>query len=160
MPSSASLLPFYQGWETYQRMLVEVIEPLTPEQLALPLGHTGRTIEHLIRHIIEARIVWFGLWMGQGETDLAPWGDGGQPILDAARLIAALKRTWRTIEDALAGWTPATLDDALPTPPGEHFTPRTRRWILWHTFEHEIHHGGELSLALGAHGIPGIYGDM
>ncbi len=31
--------------------------------------------------------------------------------------------------------------------------------IAWHVLEHEIHHGGELSLALGGLGLPGVYGN-
>jgi uncharacterized damage-inducible protein DinB len=37
---------------------------------------------------------------------------------------------------------------------------RTVQWILWHVHEHEIHHGGELSLALGGLGVQGVYDDM
>ena len=39
------------------------------------------------------------------------------------------------------------------------FGERTLQWIVWHVHEHEIHHGGELSLALGGLGLPGIYGN-
>ena len=39
------------------------------------------------------------------------------------------------------------------------FGELTRQWIIWHVLEHEIHHGGELSLALGGYGLEGIYGN-
>jgi uncharacterized damage-inducible protein DinB len=26
--------------------------------------------------------------------------------------------------------------------------------VVWHVLEHDLHHGGELSLTLGLHGIP------
>jgi uncharacterized damage-inducible protein DinB len=39
------------------------------------------------------------------------------------------------------------------------FGERTRQWMIWHVLEHEIHHGGELSLALGNYALPGIYGN-
>jgi len=39
------------------------------------------------------------------------------------------------------------------------FGERTRQWIIWHVLEHEIHHGGELSLALGNYELEGIYGN-
>ena len=39
------------------------------------------------------------------------------------------------------------------TPEGEVFT---LRWIIWHVLEHEIHHRGELSLALGLLGREGL----
>jgi uncharacterized damage-inducible protein DinB len=32
----------------------------------------------------------------------------------------------------------------------------TRQWIIWHVLEHDLYHGGELSFALGAQGLPGI----
>ena len=45
------------------------------------------------------------------------------------------------------------LDGKYKTPEGEVFT---LRWIIWHVLEHEIHHRGELSLALGLLGRPGL----
>ncbi|HEX4716084.1 MAG TPA: DinB family protein [Ktedonobacteraceae bacterium] len=32
----------------------------------------------------------------------------------------------------------------------------TRQWIIWHVIEHDLHHGGEISLILGTHGLTGI----
>lgn len=43
----------------------------------------------------------------------------------------------------------------------ERVVPGCRtRDARWHGLEHEIHHGGELSLALGQHDLPGIYGRL
>lgn len=39
----------------------------------------------------------------------------------------------------------------------EVFPPRARGWIIWHVLEHAIHHGGELSLALGEYGLETHY---
>jgi uncharacterized damage-inducible protein DinB len=69
------------------------------------------------------------------------------------------------IQDALDRWTAADLDEVFVPPAAlneeepEH-PPQTRRWMLWHVLEHEIHHGGELSLALGGYDLPGIYGSF
>ena len=30
----------------------------------------------------------------------------------------------------------------------------TRQWVIWHLIEHDLHHGGEISLTLGMHGLP------
>ena len=30
----------------------------------------------------------------------------------------------------------------------------TREWVIWHLIEHDLHHGGEISLILGSHGSP------
>jgi uncharacterized damage-inducible protein DinB len=45
------------------------------------------------------------------------------------------------------------LDDRFTGPRGN---VRTRGWIIWHVVEHDLHHGGELSLTLGMHGVPAL----
>jgi len=45
------------------------------------------------------------------------------------------------------------LDQEYLTRHGETFT---LSWIIWHVLEHEIHHRGELSLALGLLGREGL----
>lgn len=167
---SLPLMTFYKGWETYQRNLVEVIAPLSAEQLALSAASHQWTIGMLAQHIVANRVWWFQVWMEEGSPDLAPiahWDpadEAEKPTLEAADLVAGLESTWQMIADALAHWTPADLGRVFPPPASlrederEMFPPRTREWILWHVLEHEIHHGGELSLALGGYGLPGIYG--
>ena len=29
----------------------------------------------------------------------------------------------------------------------------SRAWVVWHVLEHDLHHGGEVSLTFGIHGI-------
>ena len=67
----------------------------------------------------------------------------------------------RLIQDALAHLTPADLEQVIPTRSwdGRERPARSRQWMIWHVLEHEIHHGGELSLALGGLGLPGVYGN-
>ncbi len=36
---------------------------------------------------------------------------------------------------------------------GQH-VDLSRAWVFWHVMEHDLHHGGELSLILGMHGLP------
>jgi len=165
------LITFYKGWETYQHMLVETIAPLSPEQLALPASSHHWSIGMLAQHIVANRVWWFQVWMGEGSPDLAPiahWDPADkveQPPLESAELVAGLETTWHMIADALARWTPADLGQTFPSPPSlseeekRIFGERTRQWIIWHVLEHEIHHGGELSLALGNYELPGIYGN-
>jgi uncharacterized damage-inducible protein DinB len=157
------LITFYKGWETYQQSLVKIITPLSLEQLALPTAPHHWSIEMLLNHMVAARVLWFQQWMGEGDPDLARWDDDEQSMHQAAELVARLEATWHMVADALASWTPADLGHLFPTPTfvreeeRKDFPPRTRRWIVWHVLEHEIHHGGELSLALGEYGLQGIY---
>ncbi len=132
------LATFYKpGWEHYQQALVQTIAPLSSEQLALSLGPHQRSIGELLDHLIGARFNWFHLWMGEGDPN----------------------RDWN--------WTSADLEQ-LFFPPASHQAwlrdqgleeapPHTRQWIVWHVLEHEIHHGGELSLALGTYGVNSFY---
>ena len=64
------------------------------------------------------------------------------------------------IEEALTRWDVADLAQTYQLPyQGKNYA-LTRQWIIWHVLEHEIHHGGELSLALGSYSLPGIYGSL
>lgn len=164
------LTTFYTGWAVYQQNLVTMIAPLSPEQLALPASSHHWSIGMVAQHIVANRVWWFQVWMGEGSPDLAPiahWDpqdEEEQFTLEAAELVAGLESTWQMIADALARWTPADLEHLFPSPPSlseewrRIFPERTRKWMIWHVLEHEIHHGGELSLALGTYGLAGIYG--
>ena len=164
----SSLITFYKkGWENYQQALVKTIAPLTPEQLALPIAPHHWSIGMLLTHMIDARVLWFHGWMGEGYSELSHWfGDDDndeRPIREATELVTMFEKTWYVIADALTRWTPADLEHVFPTPAfvreeeREYFPPHTRQWIVWHVLEHEIHHGGELSLALGTYGLESFY---
>jgi uncharacterized damage-inducible protein DinB len=97
--------------------------------------------------------------MGEGDSDLVHWHDDEQSEPDATELVAMFEKTWHIIADALERWTSADLEQIFPPPVQvrEEESPRTRRWIVWHVMDHEIHHGGELSLALGTYGLESFY---
>jgi uncharacterized damage-inducible protein DinB len=153
---ATTLTPFYSGWETYQGMLVQAVAPLSSEQLALRAAPTLWPVWQLAAHIISCRVGWFHLMMGEGDPTLAayhPWDLDDAPPRTAAELVEGLETTWRLVRDCLDRWTPAMLDDGFRGPRGNH---RTRGWIIWHVVEHDLHHGGELSLTLGMHGVPAL----
>ena len=166
------LITFYKGWQSYQQGLVKIIAPLSPAQLALPASSHHWTLGMITQHIVANRVWWFQVWMGQGNPDLAPiahWDPQDkeeQFTLSAPELVAGLESTWQMIADALARWTTADLAHMFPPPPQlseeerENFGELSHQWIIWHVLEHEIHHGGELSLALGNYGLEGIYGQI
>lgn len=159
------LMTFYQGWETYQQSLVETTVPLSSTQLALPVAPHHWSIGMVLTHMIGSRVFWFQRWLGEGDPGLVHWDEDQQAVRTPAELVAGLEESWHLIADALARWTPADLGQLFPTPAflseeeQQFFPPQTRQWIIWHVLEHEIHHGGELSLALGGIGLPGVYGN-
>jgi len=146
------LIDVYSGWENYQRLIVEAIAPLTPDQLTLRVAPHLRSVGEIATHMIGARARWFYAAMGEGGPEceaLQQWDREGQPIRNAAELEEGLETTWRVIHDCLTRWTPDDLALELPA----RGKARSRRWMIWHVIEHDLHHGGEISLTLGAHGL-------
>jgi uncharacterized damage-inducible protein DinB len=112
-------------------------------------------------HIVARRAGWFHLTLGEGDSELASlvhWDDPDQPTRTSAELVVGLEATWQMIAEALARWTPADLEvkfqDWWPGEPYRGDEPwYSRQWVIWHVLEHDLLHGGELSLALGMHGL-------
>jgi uncharacterized damage-inducible protein DinB len=161
---TSPLVAFYkQGWENYHQALVKTIISLSFEQLALPIVQHHWSIGMLLAHMIDARVSWFCGWMGEEDPELAHWHEErlrDEPVVyEAAELVAMFEKTWHVISSALVRWTSADLEQIF-SPPAylqEEEPPHTRQWIVWHVMEHEIHHGGELSLALGIYGLESFY---
>jgi len=154
-PPNPSLSHFYQGWKAYQDLLSAALAPLTQEQLALHASPGQRPIWLLTAHIVGARISWFDR-MGEVPAELLPldlWDADDAPPRSAAELIDGLERTWAMIAACLDRWTAADLDTAISYDRQGRTVTRTRQWIIWHIIEHDLHHGGELSLTLGNHGL-------
>lgn len=166
------LITFYKhGWENYQQAIVKTIAPLTASQLALPAGPQYVSIGELLAHMIDARVSWFSGWMGEGKADLAQWDEersrDEQVVYQAPELVALFEKSWHVIAGAMSRWPSADLEQLISAPAShqawlrsrgeEEEPPHTHQWIVWHVMEHEIHHGGELSLALGIHGLEGFY---
>jgi len=147
-----TLVPFYPGWADHQQLLVEAVAPLTAAQLALRAAPGLNPAWMLAAHIASCRVGWFQQLMGEGDPALGEiheWDVDGAAPRTAAELVTALTATWEMVSDCLTRWGPSMLDDRFERPGRP---PRTRGWVVWHVLEHDLHHGGELSLTLGAHG--------
>jgi len=53
----------------------------------------------------------------------------------------------------IAGWTPVDWAHTYQNDPGDDPAVFTRQWVVWHLIEHDLHHGGEVSLMLGMQGL-------
>jgi uncharacterized damage-inducible protein DinB len=159
----------YEGWDHYQRDLLKAVTPLSPEQLALPVAPTHWPIGMLVQHIINDRIWWFDLWMGEGSPEVASfmhWEEEevGKSVHPAAELVAGLEATWGMIEHTLTRWTVADLGfvftppDTLTETERKVFGPSTRQDIIFHVLRHDMHHGGELAVGMGGYHLPTIWG--
>lgn len=154
------LTPLYKGWDVYQQHLVHALTPLSPEQLALRAAPHLRSVGVIATHIIGARARWLYHLLKEGDENLASlgeWDRPGQPARSAAELVSGLQASWQVLQDALQRWTISDLEEVFhDTDENGEDETFTRQWVIWHLIEHDLHHGGELSFALGMHGVAAI----
>lgn len=160
--NSTSALALYPGWDHYQDVLIQMIAPLSLEQLALRSAPHLRSVGQNCLHIIGARARWSHLMMDLGDEAFGAycrWDARDAPARDATELADGLRQSWQVLLDALARWTVSDLEFTYPNTEPEPGEPEvfTRAWIVWHLIEHDIHHGGEISQILGMHGITGLH---
>jgi uncharacterized damage-inducible protein DinB len=160
MTSDNQLVPsIYEGWHAYQEVMTQAIAPLDAPQLELCASPYLRSVREIAAHIIGARARWFFLLMGEGGDEFeafGKWDRRGSKAQSTEELVNGLEATWIGMHGAIQSWTP---DGWEATWPGEDDSEPeliTRQWVIWHLIEHDLHHGGEISITLGAHGIRGI----
>ncbi len=157
------LIAFFDGWGRYNELLERAVSPLNADQLSLRAADGLWSVRILASHIVSTRSWWFNAWMGEGGEDLARFADfderGESARRDAAAIVDALHRSWSCVEASLRGWTEDDLarEFQRPAPNAQRGRPwRSRQYIVWHVAEHDVFHGGEISLILGMHGLAGI----
>jgi uncharacterized damage-inducible protein DinB len=151
------LSTIYAGWQTYQTLLIAALTPLAPDQLVLRAAPILRSIEEIATHMIGARARWFYQLMGEGGDTfavLATWDRQGMPTRSSAELVHGLETTWQGMQDAISGWIAADWQQTYPGEEPDEPATITRAWVIWHLIEHDLHHGGEIALTLGVHGLP------
>jgi uncharacterized damage-inducible protein DinB len=150
----------YSGWEADQQRLVSIISALAQEQLSLRAARHLRTVGALASHIVaaRARMSHWILRQGPDDLDALAYRDGAdQPappvIRSAAELTNGLETTWRVMSGSLHRWTVADLSDVIEWNYLGETSLFTRRQVIWNLVRHDYHHGGEITLTLGLHGI-------
>lgn len=157
LEDNVTLTTFYTSWQAYQDRLKAAIAPLTADQLALRAAPHLRSVGENATHIVGVRAGWFTHVLredgGAGVAAALRWGEPDAPIRTAAELTQGLDHTWRLIADCLARWSPADMRETFPDDWDGERVELSRAWVVWHLLEHDLHHGGEVSLTLGIHGI-------
>ncbi|MFI5273994.1 MAG: DinB family protein [Ktedonobacterales bacterium] len=156
-----TLTTFYTSWKEYQDHLKEALAPLTAEQLALRAAPGLRSIGENAMHIIGCRTYWFTNFLGEDGGErikaYASWNEAalalGASVPTAAELAQAFDHTWQFMADCLARWSPADMRQTFPDDWDGTPVELSRAWVVWHVLEHDLHHGGEVSLTFGMHGI-------
>ncbi len=155
-PSTLGVM--YENWRGYQDKLRDCIAPLTNDQLMLqPAAHMW-PLGQLVQHIIAVRAGWFSGTLQDDDKAMSAymaWGQRESPTRSAGELVRGLDATWAFIESRVQRWTPADYAQTFPDEAADGQTYEvSRSWVVSHVLEHDLHHGGEVSLILGMHGLP------
>jgi uncharacterized damage-inducible protein DinB len=139
----------FESWQYYQEELERVIAPLTEEQMRLRPVPGQRSLGEIAEHIVMARALWLPRALGdelEGNAELneiAGWDEPDDPPRSAAEVVHGLELTW--------GLITAWMARRQAGDPSDEAESQVR--IIWGLLEHDLHHGGELSFALGAYGL-------
>ena len=140
----------FESWQDYQEALKRAIAPLSDEQLQRRLIPGLRTPGEIAEHIVFGRALHLHHTLGEEAAELIPlirWEDADDPPHTAAEILHGLELTWRFITVCLMRGSPT---DAIP----EDEVPIMQ--TIWGLLDHDLPHAGELSLLLGADGMPGV----
>ena len=156
-PSTLDVI--YESWRGYHEKLRDCIAPLTNEQISLQPAPRMWPLGQIVQHIISVRAGWFSATLQDDDeamNEYMSWGQRDSPDRSAAELVRGLDETWAFIEARLQRWTP---DDCATTFPDEwdgQVNEVSRSWVIYHVMEHDLHHGGEVSVILGMHGLQAL----
>jgi uncharacterized damage-inducible protein DinB len=144
------LSEMFSHWEQVRADLMITIDKFGEDELTFtPFGGSW-PVGKIMLHIADTEDYWLHTLVRKElpDTDyhLAdyPTKDAIKGVLDRARGRTA---SW------LDSLTERDLDAQYTTRRGNTYS---LRWIIWHVLEHEIHHRGELSMALGLLGREGL----
>ena len=140
----------FQSWHDYQEALKHAIAPLAEEHLQRQLIPGLRTPGEIAEHIVFGRALHLHRTLGERAAELTPllrWEDADDPPHTAAEILRGLELTWQFISGCLMRGSPT---DAV----AEEQIPIVQ--TIWRLLDHDLPHAGELSLLLGADGLPGV----
>lgn len=133
------------------------VAPLNEAQLRYrPAAHLRSTGE-IASHIGLGRVDWFARMQAPGSEALArrvaALENPAAVANNAAEIVQWLEASWQMIEQTLAAWTVADLEQTYRhTYYGQTYAI-SRQWTVWRILAHDLHHGGELAVTLGIQGI-------
>lgn len=140
----------FDSWQDYQDALKRAIAPLTGEQLRQRPLPNLRTPGEIAAHIVFGRALHLHHTLGERAAELKPllrWGDADEPPHTAVEIVQGLELTWQIITGCLMR---GSATDVIAEE--EAIIMQT----IWGLLDHDLPHAGELSLLLGAIGLPGV----
>ena len=141
----------FNHWEQVRRDLLDTIDLFSEGELTFAPFEGSWSVGEIMLHIADCEDNWIH---GCARHEIVPWVT--YPLADhptRQEIKDMLNRSRRKTVAFLDSLEEEDLDRLIDIPGG---TPCSLGWILWHVLEHEIHHRGELSLALGLLGRQGL----
>ena len=135
---------FFDHWNTVHRDLLRAVAILEDSDLSFqPSKYYPRTIGDILRHMINQQEGWIHFVIFR---KLPAWPEEDQHQLDnIAKLRERLDKVFAETMRLLSTIPEEDLNRVIQVP-GDG-APKLS-WILWHVFEQQIHHRGELFLCL------------
>jgi uncharacterized damage-inducible protein DinB len=160
-----SVAGFYEGWGKHNGRLIEAVRALSDDQLALRAAPNKWPIWAIAAHTAGMRVYWLcGVFKEPGAestpfTDPASgygWEDDESTPRGAHEVVTALESSWAIVERCLQNWTTSMLRDEYTREISGKTQTHTRQSVLVRMITHDAYHSGEISLILGANGLPEI----
>jgi uncharacterized damage-inducible protein DinB len=137
-------------WNQVRADLLTTIDKFGDEELSFVPFEGSWPVGKIMLHIAETEDGWLHTLV-QRQLD---------PGVDYELADYPTKSAIKSVLDRARSRTVPLLDRLTERDLDTVYTLRneslTLRWIIWHVLEHEIHHRGELSLALGLLGREGL----
>jgi uncharacterized damage-inducible protein DinB len=135
---------YFDHWNIVHRDLLRAVAMLEDTDLSFqPSKHYPRTIGDILRHIINQQEGWIHVNIFHGRPT---WPEEDHDHLDnIAALREGLVKVFTETMRLLSTIQVEDLNQVIQVP--GNGAPKLS-WILWHVFEQQIHHRGELFLCL------------
>ncbi len=144
-------IQLFHHWEQVRADLISTIEKFSDDELAFAPCERSWPVGKIMLHIAECEDHWLHAVVRHELEPPVRYALADYPTK------AAIKEVLNIAHSRTAGYLDsldmADLQTTYQTRFGETFS---LYWIIWHVLEHEIHHRGELSLALGMLGREGL----
>lgn len=142
----------FSHWKEVRAGLESTIEAFDDSELVYAPFQGSWPAGAIMLHIADAEDGWFRHVVTR-ELDVWPDHFTLDNYPTKAQILSVLREVHARTEAYLDQLSEEDLQRRVPTPWGSELS---LLWIIWHVLEHEIHHRGELSLALGLLGREGL----
>jgi uncharacterized damage-inducible protein DinB len=135
---------YFDHWNSVQRDLLRAVAMLEDSDLSFqPSKHYPRTVAGILRHLINLQEGWIHFVIFR---KLSAWPD--EEALQLDTVAAFHKRLEDVFAETMRLLSTIPVEDlnrVIQVP--DNGVPKLG-WIVWHVFEQQIHHRGELFLCL------------